>query len=122
MASPPASRIAFASPAQRALTPLLSDSWLRHSARRTPAAASRRPASSPARLSIWPTCASTPSSLKTSLPELIETTGMPAFTARRMAGASPSDGIETTSPSGLVATAWSISALIRSTLKTSGDW
>ena len=60
--------------------------------------------------------------MKRSLPELIETTGMPACTARRIAGASPLDGIETTSPSGLVATAWSISSLMRSTLKTSGDW
>ena len=54
-------------------------------------------------------------------PELIEITGMPARTARRIAGARPSDGIETTRPSGLVATARSISSLIRSTLKTSGD-
>ena len=51
-----------------------------------------------------------------SLPELIETTGMPARTARRIAGARPGSGIETTSPSGRVATAWSIMAFMRSTL------
>jgi hypothetical protein len=54
------------------------------------------------------------------LPELMETTGMPALTARRMAGARPRSGIETTSPSGRVATAWSIMAFMRSRLYTSG--
>ena len=75
---PPTSRIARARPAQRSSSPVLPTCWLMQIARRTPASASRRPASSPARSSSWPTCASTPSDLKTSLPELIETTGMPA--------------------------------------------
>ena len=51
-----------------------------------------------------------------SLPELIETTGMPAFTARRIAGASSSLGTETTRPSGCAATASSISSRIVRTL------
>ena len=113
-ARPPTSRIAWASPSQRASMPTLSVSWLRQSALRTPASASRRPASRPARLLDLPDVGEHAEPRKTSLPELIETTGMPAATARRIAGASPSDGIETTRPSGLVATAWSISSLIRS--------
>ena len=110
---PPAAAIARARPAQRSSSPVLPICWLTQSAFRTPAAASRCPAWKPARSSSWPTCASTPSRLNSALPELIETTGMPALTARRIAGASPGSGIETTSPSGLLATAWSISALIR---------
>jgi hypothetical protein len=47
---------------------------------------------------------------------LIETTGMPARTARRIAGATPGSGMETTSPSGRLATAWSIIVFMRSTL------
>ena len=54
--------------------------------------------------------ASVPSRRETSLPELIETTGMPALIARPIAGASAPLGIETTSPSGSRATAASISA------------
>jgi len=46
-------------------------------------------------------------------PELIDTTGMPARTARRIAGATPGSGIETTSPSGRPATARSMSARMR---------
>ena len=49
-------------------------------------------------------------------PELIETTGMPARTARRTAGASPGSGSETTRPSGRLATAWSMSVSMRSRL------
>ena len=57
-------------------------------------------------------CASVPIRRATSLPELIDTTGMPAFTARRIGAASSSLGIETTSPSGCAATASSISCAI----------
>ena len=51
-----------------------------------------------------------------SLPELIEITGTPAFTARRIAGPRPGSGTETTSPSGLLATAASTCAIMRSRL------
>jgi hypothetical protein len=50
------------------------------------------------------------------LPEFIETTGIPARTARRIVGASPSSGIETTSPSGRLAIACTIIVFIRSRL------
>jgi hypothetical protein len=51
-----------------------------------------------------------------SLPELMVTVGIPALTARRIAGARPGSGSETTRPSGLLATAWSIKDTILSRL------
>ena len=57
---------------------------------------------------------SAPSLRETSVPELIEITGMPACTAAVIAGPSTrGSGIETTSPSGLRATASSINARMR---------
>ena len=50
------------------------------------------------------------------LPELIETTGIPARTARRIAPASAGVGIDTTSPSGRLATASSMNWRMRATL------
>ncbi len=47
-----------------------------------------------------------------SLPELIETTGIPASTAARIGASSSGLGIETTRPSGREATASSISSRI----------
>src|SRR3954465_10310345 len=85
-ASPPASCIARASPAQRASRPVLPTCWLTHSACLTPAAARRRPASSPARSSSWPTWASTPSCLESCEPELMLTTGGAGATARGRGG------------------------------------
>ena len=107
---PPTARIARASPRQRASSPWFGICRFTHNARRTPARASRCPALKPAGPSGWPTCASTPSLAYTSLPELMVTVGIPALTARRIAGASPGSGSETTSPSGLAAIAWSMSA------------
>jgi hypothetical protein len=118
---PPRARIASSSPAQRWSRPVLPTCWLMQIARLTPARASRTPAARPARNSSWPTWASTPNERNCSLPELIDTTGMPALTARRIAGLRPGSGIETTSPSGLVATASSISSLIRSSAYSSGE-
>jgi hypothetical protein len=92
---------------------MLPTCWFTHNARRTPARARRRPAASPARSSGWPTWASTPSDRNASLPELIEITGIPAFTACRIAGESPGSGNETTSPSGAEATASSTSSIMR---------
>jgi hypothetical protein len=57
-----------------------------------------------------------PSSRNWPDPEFIETTGIPAATARRIAGARPALGIVTTRPSGRLATAASMSARMRSTL------
>ena len=69
----------------------------------------------------WPTWASTPSFWYWSLPELIVTTGMPAFTAARMDGASAStSGSETTIPSGLSTVASSMYRRIRSIENESG--
>src|SRR3954467_8033878 len=68
-------------------------------------------------------CVITPSPDATSLPELMDTTGMPAATARRIAGPSaPLSGIDTTSPSGLVATAASISCDMATMSNVPGDW
>ena len=116
LAVPPARRSARAKPRQRSASPALPTSWLTHSPRRTPARASRRPAPSPARYSGCPTWASAPSARERSLPELIETTGMPARIARRIGPATPALGIDTTSPSGRVATASAIRASMRGTL------
>jgi hypothetical protein len=66
--------------------------------------------------------ASTPSRRNRPLPELIEITGIPDFTARRIASSTSGLGIETTSPSGRAATAASMSARMRATLNVSGDW
>jgi hypothetical protein len=47
---------------------------------------------------------------------LIDMTGMPARSARRIGPATPALGIETTRPSGFMATASSIRARMRATL------
>ena len=118
---PPLRRSPSANPRQRSSSPLLPDSWLTHSARLTPSRPIRRPASTPARYSGWPTCASTPSFLNWSLPELIVTTGIPARTAARIDGASAcASGSETTMPSGRSATASSMKRFMRSIEKLSG--
>ena len=60
--------------------------------------------------------------LVTSEPELIEITGMPAATAFFIdAPSAAASGIETTRPSGLEATAASISCAISTMSKVSGD-
>jgi hypothetical protein len=94
----------------RSVSAWLPTSWLKHTPFFTPASLNRWPAPRPASNSVWPTWTSTPSFLKTSEPEFIETTGMPAATAFWMAGPSASAfGIETTRPVGFLATAASMS-------------
>jgi len=51
----------------------------------------------------------------------METTGIPARTARRMAGPMAGSGIETTRPFGRESTASLMSCFIRSTLNASGE-
>ena len=97
-------------------------SWLTHSARLTPARPIRRPACRPASYSSWPTWASTPSFLNSSLPELIVTTGMPALTAALIDGANAvASGSETIMPSGRSATASSMKRRMRSIENESGE-
>ena len=56
-----------------------------------------------------------------SLPELIDTTGIRALTARRIDPARSGLGIETTRPSGRLSTASSIRVRMRGTLYVSGE-
>ena len=88
---------------------------------RTPAAAIRSPASRPACASGWPTWARIPNWRHRSAPEFIETTGIPARSARRTAGPMAGSGIETTRPSGLLSTASLMRSRMRATENVSGD-
>ena len=98
-------------PLQRRVRAWLPTSWLKQTAFLTPAALKRSPAPMPAWNSVWPTWARIPRLLKTSEPEFIDTTGIPASTAFLIAGLSASGfGIETTRPFGFLATAASMRA------------
>src|SRR5918992_1047195 len=100
-------------PSQRWSSAMFPTSWFMQSALSTPSSASRSPAPSPAMNSVCPTCVSAPSSSLTSLPEFIETIGMPASLAFWIDSCRASaSGIETTMPSGSEATAASMSWLI----------
>ena len=87
---------------------------------RTPAAASRSPALAPRLRLGLPDVGEDPEAGATGRPEFIDTTGMPARTARRIAGPMAGSGIETTRPSGLLSTASSISSRMRVTENASG--
>ena len=98
-------------PLQRRVSAWLPTSWLKQTAFFTPAALNRSPAPRPAAYSVCPTWARMPRSRKTSEPEFIDTTGIPAAIAFSIAGLSASAfGMDTTSPVGFLATAASIRA------------
>src|SRR5918997_3238622 len=100
-------------PSQRWSSAMFPTSWLMQSALSTPSSSSRSPAPTPASNSVWPTWVSAPSSSLTSLPEFMETIGMPASFAFWIDSLKASaSGIETTRPSGSEATAASMSWLI----------
>ena len=85
-------------------------SWITHSTFFSPSSASFLPAAAPATVSLWPMWVIAPNSWDFSMPELIVTTGIPAFTARSTLSLRPSGlAIETTIPSTFCATALSIS-------------
>ena len=109
-------------PLQRRVRAWLPTSWLKQTGFLTPAALNRSPAPRPAWNSVCPTWALMPRSRKTSEPEFIETTGMPASTAFLIEGDSASAfGIETTRPVGFLATAASMSCdILTMSLSASG--
>ena len=85
------------------------DSWLTHSARRTPARGHPLAALDARLVLRLADVREHAERLNSSLPELIVITGMPASTAASIDGASAvASGSETTSPSGWSATAWSM--------------
>src|SRR5205807_615097 len=78
-----------------------------------PALPSATPPARPAISSVWPTCVRMPNLSKTSAPELMDTTGMPAETAPWIDFWSAlGSGIDTIRPSGLRATWVSMSWLM----------
>ena len=111
----------FLKPSQRTSRATLPTSWLMQAALVTPRLCIFTPPPMPASYSVWPTWSMTPRPLATSLPEFIEITGIPAATAALIDLPSASaSGIETTSPSGLLATAASTSWAIVTMSKVSG--
>src|SRR6266511_318280 len=108
-------------PLHRRSSPTLPTSWFTQIAWVTPASFIRSPASCPATSSFCPMCARTPRSENTSLPELIEITGIPASTAFLIDGPSASaSGMLTIRPSGFEATAPSIRWLLATMSKVGG--
>src|SRR6266508_259151 len=108
-------------PLHRRSRATLPTSWFTQMALVTPASFIRCPASCPATSSVWPMCARTPRSANTSLPELIEITGIPASTAFLIDGPRASaSGMLTISPSGFDATAPSIRWLMATMSKVGG--
>src|SRR6266540_4076145 len=108
-------------PLHRRSSPTLPTSWFTQIAWVTPASFIRSPASCPATSSFCPMCARTPRSENTSLPELIEITGIPASTAFLIDGPSASaSGMLTIRPSGFEATAPSIRWLMATMSKVPG--
>jgi hypothetical protein len=109
-------------PLQRRSSEALPTSWLTQSALFTPAAAIFSPPPKPASYSVCPTWSSTPSCLYASLPELMEMTGMPAATAALMElPRALESGMETTRPSGFLATSASIRRLMATMSKVCGE-
>ena len=112
-----------AKPLQRSSSAVLPTSWFTQIAVVTPSAAILWPAMRPAANSVWPTWTSTPRFAKSSEPEFIEITGMPAATAASIDGPSASaSGIVTTMPSGCEATAASMIWLISTMSNVPGAW
>src|SRR4051812_5590921 len=68
-------------PSQRCCRPMLFCSWTTQRTFLTPSDFSRAPAALPAIVSVWPTCVSAPSALKSSAPEFSVMIGMPAALA-----------------------------------------
>ncbi len=119
---PPDSARPLVRPSQRVSSAALPTSSFTQIAFFTPIAPRRRPPARPATASSEPTWVRMPNCWNTSPPEFIETTGMPASTAFLICGPSAlGSGIDTTSPSGLLATAASISSPIRTMSNVSGE-
>ena len=112
--APPAARMARARPRQRASRPWLPICWLTHSARRTPGGG-QAPAGLEPRALLGLADVGQHAEAAVDVAAGVDRDDRDAGLAPRggSRGARPGSGIETTSPSGRVATAWSIRAFMR---------